>query len=49
MSLEEANNLQKDCSEYLKKVQKGNKNEEQKKLEQTLTFFLMQEMMLSNL
>ena len=29
MSLEEANNLQKDYNEYLNKIRKGNKNEEQ--------------------
>ena len=32
ISLEETKNLQKDYSEYLKKVRKGNKNEGQKKL-----------------
>ena len=32
ISLEEANNLQKDHNEYLNKIHKGNKNEEQKKL-----------------
>ena len=32
ISLEEAKNLQKDYNKYLNKIQKGNKNEEQKKL-----------------
>ena len=31
ISLEEVNNLQKDCEDYLKRIRKRNKNDEQKK------------------
>ena len=39
LSLEEAKNLQKDYSEYLKKVRKGTKNKEKKALANINTLF----------
>ena len=39
ISLEEVKNLQKDYNEYLSKIRKGNKNEEQKKLPNINVFF----------
>ena len=47
--IEEAKNLQQHYGTYLKRIRKGNKSAEQKKLWQILTFFLIHEMMLSNL
>ena len=49
INLEEAENLQEDFNEYLKRIQKGNKSVEQKERCQMLTCFLMKKMMLSNL
>ena len=50
ISLNEAKNLQHDYEKYLKEIRKGNESAEQKKkLEQILMFFLMQEIMQSNL
>ena len=49
IKLEEAENLQEDFNEYLKRIQKGNKSVEQKERCQMLTCFLMKKMMLSNL
>ena len=41
INLEEAENLQEDFNEYLKRIQKGNKSVEQKERCQMLTCFLM--------
>ena len=49
ISIEQAKNLQQDYDTYLKRIRKGNKSAEQKKLWQILIFFLIQEIMLSNL
>ena len=49
ISLKETKNLQQDYGTYLRRIRKGNKSAEQKKLWQTQIFFLMQEIMLSNL
>ena len=49
ISLKETKNLQQDYGTYLKRIRKGNKSAEQKKLWQIQIFFLMQEIMLSNL
>ena len=49
ISLKEAKNLQQDYERYLKEIRKGNKGVEQKKPLQILTFFLMQEVLQSNL
>ena len=49
ISLEGAKNLQQDFEKYLRKIRKGNKSDEQKKLYRILMFFLMQEITQSNL
>ena len=51
ISLEEAKNLQQDYEKYLKEIRKGNKSAEQQKktLANINVFFLMQEIMQSNL
>ena len=46
ISLEEAKNYQQDYLDYLNIIRNGNKNAEQRK---TLTFFIMQEIVQSNL
>ena len=49
ITIEEAKASQEDFNKYLKMIRKRNKTNQQKKLCQILIFFLMEEMMLSNL
>ena len=49
ITIEEAKASQEDFNKYLKMIRKRNKTNQQKELCQILIFFLMEEMMLSNL
>ena len=48
LKLEEAKSLQEKSNGLLKNIQKGNKSEKQRKRQQILICFLMEEMMLSD-